>query len=95
MNDQVEKITEAIVQANGKEFLYYRTLFEIFQVYTTPKLKRVLDANNIKYMLDGKGKPLAHRDDVYGSKYGQNEPDKVETPAAPEEPVPTEPSFSQ
>jgi len=77
-----------------KECFYYRTLFEIFKVYTTPKLKRVLEANNIRYMVDGKGKPFAHRDDVYGSKYGQNEPDKVETPTAPAEPVPAEPSLS-
>jgi hypothetical protein len=86
MNDQVEPE----VRVSGNEFLYYRTLFEIFKVYTTPKLKRVLDANNIKYVLDGKGKPLAHRDAVYGA-WGA---EKTAAPAAPAEPVPTEPSLS-
>lgn len=90
MNDQAENITNAIVEANGKEFLYYRTLFEIFKVYTTPKLKRVLDANNIKYMLDGKGKPLAHRDAVYEAF--ENKESAPST--APAEPVPAEASLS-
>jgi len=30
------------------DYLYYRDLFNIFKVYTTPKLKRVLDANGIR-----------------------------------------------
>ena len=86
---------DKLYPADPKDCFYYRTLFEIFKVYTTPKLKRVLEANNIRYFVDGKGKPFAHRDDVYGSKYGQIEPDKVDTPTAPKESVPTEPSLSQ
>ena len=76
---------------SGKECLYYRTLFEIFKVYTTPKLKRVLEANNIRYMVDGKGKPFARHEDVYGYRGSETTQD----PAAPEEPVPTEPSLGQ
>jgi len=64
---------ERLYPADPKDCFYYRTLFEIFRVYTTPKLKRVLEANNIKYYLDGKGKPFAHRDAVYGSSYGKSE----------------------
>jgi len=78
MNDQDEP------RVSGKDYLTYRTLFDIFKVYTTPKLKRVLEANNIKYLVDGKGKPLARIDDVYGSSYGRSEDNTTTVTASPE-----------
>ena len=48
------------------DYLYYRDLFNIFKVYTTPKLKRVLDANGIAYRQDGKGKPFCSRAAIEG-----------------------------
>lgn len=48
------------------DYLYYRDLFNIFKVYTTPKLKRVLDANGIPYRQDGKGKPFCSRSAIEG-----------------------------
>ena len=90
---------DKLYPADPKDCFYYRTLFDIFKVYTTPKLKRVLEANNIRYFVDGKGKHFAHRDDVYGSKYGQPVSDDTVTPTelrrAPEEPVPTETPLGQ
>ena len=82
INDE-DRLYPAESVGSGEECLYYRTLFEIFKVYTTPKLKRVLEANNIKYMVDGKGKPFARREDVYGSRGSET----TQTPAAPEEPM--------
>tara|TARA_Y100001951_G_C11262259_1_gene253267 strand:+ start:536 stop:781 length:246 start_codon:yes stop_codon:yes gene_type:complete len=48
------------------DYLYYRDLFNIFKVYTTPKLKRVLEANGIPYRQDGKGKPFCSRSAIEG-----------------------------
>jgi predicted flavoprotein YhiN len=51
------------------EYVYYRELFEIFKAYTTPKLIKVLESQNIKYLIDAKGKPFTTRatiEDVLG-----------------------------
>jgi|TARA_R100000458_G_C8207795_1_gene196267 hypothetical protein len=54
------------------DYLYYRDLFNIFKVYTTPKLKRVLDANGIPYRQDGKGKPFCSRSAIEGESAADN-----------------------
>ena len=54
------------------DYLYYRDLFNIFKVYTTPKLKRVLDANGIPYRQDGKGKPFCSRAAIEGESTSDN-----------------------
>jgi hypothetical protein len=43
------------------KFLYYRDLFNIFDAYTSPKLKRVMDSQNVAYILDSKGRPMTTR----------------------------------
>ena len=45
----------------GDKFLYYRDLFNIFDAYTSPKLKRVMDSQNVAYILDSKGRPMTTR----------------------------------
>jgi len=45
----------------SQEFLYYRELFNIFDAYTSPKLKRVMDSQNVSYILDSKGRPMTTR----------------------------------
>ena len=54
------------------DYLYYRDLFNIFKVYTTPKLKRVLEANGIPYRQDGKGKPFCSRSAIEGQTATDN-----------------------
>lgn len=60
------------------DYLYYRDLFNIFKVYTTPKLKRVLEANGIPYRQDGKGKPFCSRSAIEG----ESAADSVSAPEA-------------
>ena len=50
-----------------EQYLYYRDLFSIFKAYTTPKLIKVLDQQNIKYFIDAKGKPFTTRSAIEGA----------------------------
>ena len=43
------------------KYVYWRELGDMFKAYTAPKLMRVLDANNIPYRKDAKGKPMVER----------------------------------
>ncbi len=43
------------------KYVYWRELGDMFKAYTAPKLMRVLDANEIPYRKDAKGKPMVER----------------------------------
>ena len=52
------------------EYIYYRELFDIFKAFTTPKLKRTLEDQGIRYMMDSKGKPFCLRSSINGHLTG-------------------------
>jgi len=46
------------------DYIYFRELFELFNVYQTPKLKRILDDQGVGYFIDAKGKPFTTREAI-------------------------------